>query len=107
MGTFNIPTPINYLGSTSVGNSIATFVNRTDPWVLPSHFEPDVLLSVVEVAYQAIINTTFDPILVPPIVSEEPEEGYLPTWAENSLYSDNCLDKVLPPDKAILESMHG
>ena len=36
MGTFDIPSLINYLGSTSVGNSIATVVDRTDPWVLPS-----------------------------------------------------------------------
>ena len=31
MGTFDLPTPINYIGSTSVGNSIATVVDRTDP----------------------------------------------------------------------------
>ena len=31
MGTFDIPDPINYLGSTSVGKSIATVVDRTDP----------------------------------------------------------------------------
>ena len=42
MGTFDIPAPINYLGSTSVGKCIATVVDRTDPWVLPSHHEPEV-----------------------------------------------------------------
>ena len=31
MGTFDIPTPINYLGSTSVGNSIMNVVDRTNP----------------------------------------------------------------------------
>ena len=71
MDTFDIRTLINYLGSTSVGNSIATVGNRTDPWVLPSHYEPEVSLSVVEVAYQDIINTTIDPVLIPPTVSEE------------------------------------
>ena len=30
MGTFNIPTPINYLGSTSVGKSIATVGDTMD-----------------------------------------------------------------------------
>ena len=35
MGTFDFPASINYLGSTSVGKSIAMVVNRTDPWVLP------------------------------------------------------------------------
>ena len=42
MGTFDIPTPINYLVFTSVGKSIATVVNRADPWVLASHHEPQV-----------------------------------------------------------------
>ena len=68
MGTFDIPAPINYLGHTSVGKSIAMVVDRTNPWVIPSHHEPKVPLSVVEVAYQAIINTTVDPISVPPTV---------------------------------------
>ena len=76
-----------------------------DPWVLPSHYEPRFPLSTVEVSYQAIINTTIDPISVPPTVSEEPEEAYLPSWAENSLYTDDCLDMVLPSDEAILEAM--
>ena len=40
MGTFDFPAPINYLGSTSVGKSIATVVDRMDPWVLPSHHAP-------------------------------------------------------------------
>ena len=31
MGTFDLPAPINYIGSTSVGKSIATLVDRTDP----------------------------------------------------------------------------
>ena len=40
MGTFELPAPVNYIGSTSVGRSIATVVDRTDPWVLPSPKEP-------------------------------------------------------------------
>ena len=78
MGTFDIPAPINYIGYTSVGKSIEMVVDRIDPWVLPSHHEPEVPLSIVEVAYQAIIHTTIDPILVPLIVSEDPEEASLP-----------------------------
>ena len=69
-------------------------VNRTDPWVIPTNREPEVPLSVVEVAYQAIAQTTIDPIPVPLIVSEELEEVYLPAWEENSLHSTNCLDMV-------------
>ena len=58
MGTFDFLAPINYLGSTSVGNSIATVVDRTDPWILPSHHEPEVPLSAANVAYQAIAGTS-------------------------------------------------
>ena len=105
MGTFDIPASINYLGSTSVGNSIATVGDRTDPWVLPSHYEPKVPLLALQVAYKAIVNTTVDPILIPPTVSEELEEVYLPAWAENFLYTDDCLDLVFPSDEAILEAM--
>ena len=105
MGTFDLPAPINYIGSTSVGKSIATVVDRTDPWVLPSHLEPEVPLSAMKVAYKSITNTAVDPIPVPLIVSEELEEVYLPTWVENSLHSTNCLDMVLPSDEAILEAM--
>ena len=71
MGTFDFLDPINYLGSTSVGKSIATVVDRMDPWVLPSHHEPKVPLSTAEVAYQAIIHTTVDPVSTPLIVSED------------------------------------
>ena len=61
----------------------------------------------MEVAYQAITQTTIDPIPVPLLVSEELEEFYLPTWAENSLHSMDCLDMVLPFDQAIMEAICG
>ena len=53
MGTFDIPSLINYLGSTSVGKYIVTVIDRTGPWVLPSYHEPQVHLSIVE---EAIVN---------------------------------------------------
>ena len=92
MGTFDFPAPVNYIGSTSVGKSIATVVDRTDPWVLPTPQEPEVPLSVVEVAYQAITQATVDPIPDPLTVSDDLEEVYLLAWAENSLHSIDCLD---------------
>ena len=107
ISTFDFPAPINYIGSTSVGNSIATVVDRTDPWVLPSHHEPEVPLSTVKVDFQAIIHTTVDPISVPLTVSKELEEAYLPAWVENYLHSRDFLDIVLPLDEAILEAMCG
>ena len=105
MGTFDFPALINYLGSTSVGNSIATVVNRTNPWVLPSHHELEVPLLATDVAYQDIIHTAVDPVSVPLMVLEELEESYMPAWAENSLHTKDCLDMVFPSDEAILEAM--
>ena len=107
MGTFDIPSSINYLGSTSVGNSIAMVVNRTDPWVLPSRNEPQVTLSIVELAYKSIVDTIVDSITPPSTVSKESEDAYFPSWAENSLYSYDFLDMVFPLDEAILEVMNG
>ena len=69
MCTFDILSPINYLGSTSVWRSIMTIVDRMDPWVLPSHYEPGVPLLVMKVAYQAVVNTTVDSIVTPSSVS--------------------------------------
>ena len=105
MGTFDLLAPINYIGSTSVGKSIAMVVDRTDPWVLPTHHEPKVPLSAVEVAYQAITQTTIDPIPFPLSVLEELEEVYFPALAEKSLHSTDCLHMVLPSNEAILEAM--
>ena len=105
MGTFDFPAPINFLGSTIVGKSIAMVFDRTNIWVLPFRHEPKVPLSIVEVDYQAIIHTTIDPIPVPLTVWEELEEAYLPAWAENSLHTEDCLDMVFPSDEAILEAM--
>ena len=64
-------------------------------------------LSAAKVAYQAIVHTTVDPIPVPLTISEEQEEAYLPTWAENSLHSRDCSDMVFPSDESILEAMCG
>ena len=75
MGTFDLLGPINYIGSTSVGKSITTVVDRTDPWVLPTHHEPEVPLSAVEVAYQAITQTTIDPVPDPLTISEDLERS--------------------------------
>ena len=107
MGTFDLPTMINYIGSTSVGKFIAMVVDRTDPWVLPPPHESKIPLSTVEVAYQDITQTTVDPIPYPLTLSEDLEEVYLPAWAENSLHSTDYLDMVLPSNEAILEAMCG
>ena len=45
MGNFDMPAPINYLGTTSVGKKICTIVDITNLWVLPSQDDIDVTLS--------------------------------------------------------------
>ena len=45
MGTFDFPTHINFLGSTSVWKTICTVVDRTGPWVITSQTEPNVPFS--------------------------------------------------------------
>ena len=65
MGTFDIPAPINYLGSMSVGKSIMTVVNRTNPSLLLTYHEPQVPLSKVEVARQVVLNATAYSIVTP------------------------------------------
>ena len=42
MGTFDIPAPINYQGSTYIGKSIETVVNKIDHLVLTSCNKPEV-----------------------------------------------------------------
>ena len=61
----------------------------------------------MEVAYQDIVDTTAHSIATPSTILEESEETYLPPWAENSLYSYDCLDMFFPLDEAILEAMSG
>ena len=54
-----------------MGKSIATVVDRTNPWVLPTPHELEVPLSVVEVAYQDITQAIVDPIPDPLTVSDD------------------------------------
>ena len=61
----------------------------------------------MEVAYQVVFNATVDSITTPSSVSKESDEACLPAWAENSTYSYDCLDMVLPSDEAILKAMIG
>ena len=65
MGTFDMPAPINYLGTTNVRKNVSTVVGRTDLWVLPSQDEPQVPLSTTKVSYQAIFDATIDSISNP------------------------------------------
>ena len=81
-------------------------VDRIDPQVIPSLHELEFSLSTSEVSYQAIIHTAIVPISVLLAVSEELEEGYLPTWPKNSLDSRDCLDMFLTSNEGTMEAMY-
>ena len=54
MRTFHLPSPINYIRSTSVGNTSWDFYlisNKINPWNLPTEFEPKLPSSAIEVSY--------------------------------------------------------
>ena len=106
MRTFDLRAPIKYLGTTSVGKKICTFVDRNDPWVLPSQEDPNVPFATTEVAYQAIFDATVDFISTTYILDES-NEYYLPAWEENSTYLYDYLDMVLQYDEANLEVLIG
>ena len=107
MGNFNIPSPVNYLGSTFIGKSVETVVDKIDPLVPTSRNELEVPSSAVDVTCQDIVDTSADPIMTLSLVSGELDEVYPPTWIENSSHSYDCLDMVFLPDKDILETMSG
>ena len=69
MGTFYIPSLVNYLVSTCIGKYIETVVDRIDPLVLPSCNETKLPLLVVDVTCQDIFDTIADPIMNPFSVS--------------------------------------
>jgi hypothetical protein len=63
-------------------------------------------LSVAEIAYQAVLDSSADP---DPITSQTDEEDPVlrPVWATSLSCSHDFLDETLPSDEAILEAMNG
>ena len=110
METFDFPAPINYIGSTSVGNidftskGFSSISNKTDPWILPTQDEPKVPLSATIVSYQVIYDVFVDPIMSL-YISKDSNVDYMSAWAANSMYSSVFLDMIFSLDESILESM--
>jgi hypothetical protein len=63
-------------------------------------------LSVTEIAYQVVLDSSVDP---DPVTSQTDEEDPVlkPIWATSSSFSHDCLDDTLPSDEAIIEAMNG
>jgi hypothetical protein len=86
----------------------------SDPWTLPSpssssegqlHVGMVMPLSIVEIAYQAILDSFIDPN---PVTSQKDEDDPIlrPVWATSLSCSHDFLDETLPSDEAILEAMN-
>jgi hypothetical protein len=87
----------------------------SDPWTLPSlnsscegqsHVGMDMPLSVAEIAYQSVLNSSadLDPVTSP---MNEDDPVLRPVWATLLSCSHDCLDETFPSDEAILEAMNG
>jgi hypothetical protein len=121
MGTFDFMAPIHhiYTMSSRPVSSKRSVPFRTsyfnDPWTLPSltascegqsHARMSMPLSVAEIAYQDVLDSSADPN---PITSQTDEEDIFlkPVWASSSSCSHDYLDETFPSDEAIIEAMNG
>jgi hypothetical protein len=120
MGTFNFSSLIHHIYAMS---NMAASIERSipfctsyfsDPWTLPSltlsiegqlHAGMAMPLSTIEIAYQAILDSSADP---DPVPSQTVEEDLVPrpVWATLLSCSRDFLDENLPLDEAILEAMN-
>jgi hypothetical protein len=86
-----------------------------DLWTLPSptsscegqsHAGMAMPLSAIEIAYQVILNSFFDPDLVPSLTDEE-DLVSRPLWATSLSFSYDFLDGTFPSDESIIEAING
>jgi hypothetical protein len=63
-------------------------------------------LSVVEITYQVVLDSSTD---LDPVTSPTDEEDLVlrPMWATSLSCSHDFLDETLPSDKAIIKAMNG
>jgi hypothetical protein len=120
MGTFDFSTPIHHIYAissmlTSVERSIPFYTSYfSDPWTLPSptssiegqsHDGMAMSISTIEIGYQAILDSSTDPDLVPSQMVEE-DPVLRPMWATLLSCSHDFLDETFPSNEAILETMN-
>jgi hypothetical protein len=120
MGTFDFLTPIHHVYAmssrpASIERSIPFHTSYfSDPWTLPSltssiegqsHAGMAMPLSIVDIVYQAILDSSADP---DPVTSQTDEEDPVlrPVWATSLSCSHDFLDETLPSNEAILEAMN-
>ena len=122
MGSFNISAPLLTIGSTlgseSPLSSSVPFQTTylEDPWTLsslstsdedPRTTKMDMLLSVVEIAYQATLDPAVDFSSPSSSRTKEEDTFALPSWVVALSHSHDCFDDVFPFYEAILEAMNG
>jgi hypothetical protein len=120
MGNFDFMEPIHsiYVMSNRSSLSMRFVPFRTsyfnDPWTLPSstsscegqsHIGMEISLSVAKIAYQVVLDSSFD---LDHVSSQKDEEDHVlkNAWATSSSCSHDSLDDTLPLDEAIVEVMN-
>jgi hypothetical protein len=120
MGAFNFSTPNHQVYAMSsrpisTGRSIPFRTSYfDDPWTLPSptlscegqsHAGMAMPLSIAEIAYQVVLDSSVDPNPVPSPTDKE-DLVSRPVWATSLSCSHDCLDETLPSDEAIIKAMN-
>jgi hypothetical protein len=86
-----------------------------DPWTLPSlnvscegqsHTGMAMPLSIAEIVYQVVLDSSDDP---DPVTSQIDKEDLVlePVWANSPSCSRDCLNDTLSSNEAIVEAMNG
>jgi hypothetical protein len=120
MGTFDFVAPIHHIYAMSSRSSLSiryvpfctSYFNN--PWTLPSsnisfegqsHIEMEILLSVAEIAYPTLLDSSVDP---DPVSSQTNKEDPVlePVWATLSYFSHYFLDDTLPSYESIVEAIN-
>jgi hypothetical protein len=120
MGTFDFSAPNHQVyamssRTVSTGRFIAFCTSYFDDlWTLPSptlsweghsHAGMAMSLSTTEIVYQAVLDSSTDPDLVPSPTDEE-DLVSRPVWATSLSCSHDFLDGTFPSDEAIIEAMN-
>jgi hypothetical protein len=121
MGTFDFSTPNHhiYAMSSSPASTERSIPFRTsyfsDPWTLPSptsscegqsHVGMAMPLSITEIMYQFVLDSSIDLDLVTSKTDEE-DPALRPVWATSLSCSHDFLDETFPSYESILEAMNG
>jgi hypothetical protein len=119
MGTFKFKTPIHHIMSSRhvlTGRSIPFRTSySSDLWTLPFpnssyegqlHIGMAMPLSIAEISYQVVLDSSVNPNLVNSPMDEE-DPVLRPVWTTSLSCSHDFFDESFPSDEAIIEAMNG